>query len=142
MNEELLVELVRVIDAPARDLFEAWLDPEAMSHFLAPAPGVITQDVRVDANVGGRFSLTMKAGETSIPIAGEYRAIDRYTHLAFTWVSAATRPDSVVKLDFEELGEVQTRMTLRHVGFPSDESRRNHDGGWAHILERLQVHCT
>ena len=28
-------------------------------------------------------------------------------------------------------------VTLHHVGFPSEESRTNHEGGWGRILETL-----
>ena len=88
--------------------------------------------------VGGAFSLTMVAGETLIPIHGEYRVLDRPHALAFTWQSARTTEHSLVELGFEAVGE-QTKMTLRHVGFPDASARDDHDGGWAHILDCLLV---
>lgn len=34
-------------------------------------------------------------------------------------------------------GPNQTELTLHHVGFPSEESRGNHEGGWTRIAEVL-----
>jgi len=31
-------------------------------------------------------------------------------------------------------------VSLHHVGFPSEESRTNHEGGWGRILETLGNH--
>ena len=42
-------------------------------------------------------------------------------------------PDEV---DFEE-ADGGTNLTLRHVRFPSEESRANHEGGWGRILDTL-----
>ena len=37
----------------------------------------------------------------------------------------------------KEIGPNETELTLHHVGFPNDESRGNHEGGWARIAELL-----
>jgi uncharacterized protein YndB with AHSA1/START domain len=128
--------VTRVIDAPARELFEAWLDPEALAHFMKPADGMRTEVERADAREGGGFSLTMYAGEKAIPIHGEYRAIERYTKLAFTWRSHGTVEGSLVTLSFEEI-EGGTKLTLHHTGFPSEEMRDSHEEGWTAILVEL-----
>lgn len=136
-EKTLLVELTRVIPAAAEELFDAWLDPEAMAAFLSPLEGVSTRVAHVDARVGGGYALTMHMGETVIPIEGEYRVVERPARLAFTWLSDRTLPGSLVTLTFERLAEESTRMTLRHVGFPDEETREDHARGWARIAEEL-----
>lgn len=135
MND-LSVVVSRVFAAPAERVFEAWLDPETLSKFMTPGPGMTVPKATADPTVGGRFEIVMQAGDQQIPHAGTYKEISRHSRLAFTWESPFSEPDSVVTLDFEEVdGGVQ--LTLTHVKFPSQESRDNHEGGWTHILECL-----
>jgi len=131
-----LVDFSRMIAAAPEELFDAWLDPEAIAHFMCPGEGVRVRDVEVDARVGGAFSLNMVAGETVIPIHGTYRVIDRATKLAFAWLSDRTTDESVVTLTFEASSE-GTQMTLHHEGFPDEGARDDHAGGWQHIVGRL-----
>ena len=91
--------------------------------------------VEIDAKVGGSFLIVMKAGDQELPHRGEYKLIDRHQKLVFTWISAYTIPDSTVTLSFEKLGPKETKVVLHHVGFPNEESRTNHEGGWGRILE-------
>lgn len=132
----LRVEIVHTFPTHPARVFDAWLDPVALSAFLTPDPGVRTEQVSVDPKVGGGFSLVMIAGSTEIPIHGSYLEIDRPHRLVFGWRSSRTTAQSVVTLTFEAVPE-GTRLTLHHTGFPDSAARDDHDGGWAHILETL-----
>lgn len=131
------VRLVQVFEHPQERVFKAWLSPKALSAFLLPAPGVKVIDALVDARVGGAFSLSMVAGEMTIPIRGSYQRIVPHSELAFTWLSPRTLDTSLVVLSFEALSETQTRLTLEHSGFPDAEARVDHEGGWGRILKSL-----
>jgi uncharacterized protein YndB with AHSA1/START domain len=132
----MIVEIVRTIDATPQELFDAWLDPEALASFLAPVPGILAKEVRVDARVGGAFSLVFHLGERRVPIRGEYKELSRYTRIAFSWLDHGTTPESLVTLDFEEVAE-GTQFTLRHTGFISEEERADHEEGWGEIVATL-----
>ncbi|MFT5585442.1 MAG: hypothetical protein ACI9VR_003034 [Cognaticolwellia sp.] len=132
------VHIERRIHASPETLFDAWISPESLAVFLCPAPGVRTVDIQVDARVGGAFSLVMLAGESRIPVRGEYLAVDRPHRLEFTWLSARTTGVSTVVLRFEPDGS-DTILTLEHRGFLDEASRSDHDGGWKHILDCQQV---
>ncbi|HEX7926432.1 MAG TPA: SRPBCC domain-containing protein [bacterium] len=132
------VRLVRQVPAPQKAVFEAWLDPKRLARFMIPAPGMGLGEVRVDPRVGGKFRIEMIAGETHMPHDGEYLEIERHRRLVFTWLSAHTGESrTVVTLTFEELGPRNTRVTLEHVGLPTEEAYASHEGGWTHILEVL-----
>lgn len=50
----------RTIAASAEDLFDAWLDPEALAQWMRP--GTIQSTVaRVEPRVGGSYEITMQA---------------------------------------------------------------------------------
>jgi uncharacterized protein YndB with AHSA1/START domain len=135
MSHELTV--TQLIPATPKVVFEAWLDPAALVKFMKPMPGMPDCRAELDAKEGGAFSITMLAGDTEIPIKGEYKSIVEYTELSFTWLSGSTLPESTVTLTFEETKTGECELTLHHVGFTDEEACGNHKGGWGSILEQL-----
>lgn len=78
----------------------------------------------------------MQAGDTAIVHEGVYRVIDRPRSLAFTWVSGPAG-NTLVTVDFEEVGPAETLLTLKHERFDTDNARDNHQRGWSMILDAL-----
>jgi uncharacterized protein YndB with AHSA1/START domain len=78
----------------------------------------------------------MLAGDKEIPHSGEYRIIERYSLIVFTWEPPFSVDGSTVTLNLNEVGGV-TKVELDHVRFPDEESRSNHQGGWTAILNCL-----
>ncbi|HEX7926433.1 MAG TPA: SRPBCC domain-containing protein [bacterium] len=138
MSNPLRVHLVRKIPVPRQAVFEAWLDSKRLVQFMKPAPGMIPTVQKVDPRVGGGFEFIFLAGETRIPIRGDYTAIDRFDRLAFTWLDPMTLPTSLVTLTFEEAGPRSTKLTLDHAGFPDQAACTSHDDGWGQILQSLE----
>ena len=137
MTESFELTIKKIIPAPVKTVFEAWLDPAALARFMKPGEGMEDARVDVDAREGGSYLIVMKAGDKEIAHRGEYKTIDRYTRLAFTWLSDFTIPGSTVTLDFAERGPDQTEVTLHHVGFPNQSARDSHEGGWSEILDMM-----
>ena len=142
IDNSLEISLSRDIEAPRSDVFEAWLDTGALTEFIRPAEGVTIPKAEVDAREGGSFLIVMQVGDEQLPHSGEYRKIDRFDQLVFTWNSAHAGEGSVVTLDFEELAPDRTRLHLHHAGLPSEDSRNAHQGGWTQILESLVSFAT
>ena len=139
---ELSMETSRVIGAPRERVFDAWLDPDMLARFMMPKSGMSVPDAASDARVGGRFRIIMRAGDQDMPHEGTYKVIDRPNRLSFTWEGPfSTVEDSTVTLDFDEV-EGGTKVTLRHVRFVDEESRKSHTSGWAGILEALDAALT
>jgi uncharacterized protein YndB with AHSA1/START domain len=59
MTDPMRVRLVRQVPAPAKAVFEAWLDPTRIARFMKPAPGIMIVDLEVDPRVGGKFHIEM-----------------------------------------------------------------------------------
>ena len=137
MTQTFELTVRKLIPAPVKTVFEAWLDPDAMARFMTPGEGMSESRVENDPREGGSFLIVMKAGDKEIPHRGEYKRIERYDRLVFTWLSDFTIPDSTVTLTFVERGSDQTELTLHHVGFPSQDSRDSHEGGWAEIIDMM-----
>ncbi len=134
---DLTLEMTKIINAPIEKVFDAWLDPKILSMFMMPMPGMPESDVENDAREGGKFTITMHAGDDLLPHTGEYLEINRPDKLVFTWVSHCSVDDSTVTLNFTKIDDNTTNVSLSHVKFIDEKTRSDHEGGWSNILERL-----
>ena len=129
----------RTIAAPAEDLFDAWLDPQALAQWMRP--GTIQSTVaQVEARVGGGYEITMQGTSGPIVHKGVYRTIDRPTRLAFTWITAFTENrETLVTVDFIRLGQ-RTEVVVTHEQLP-ESALPSHHKGWTSGLEHLDEAC-
>ena len=126
----------RTIAAAPEELFDAWLDPEAMAVWMRPGSILRTQAV-VDPRVGGHYEIVMHSGTETYPHTGSYRVIDRPRRLVFTWLSRGTEQrDSLVTVDFVSRGKA-TEVVVTHEQL-SEAAQPSHSNGWNSALERLE----
>ena len=134
---DLALTLERDINAPVEKVYQAWLNPEMLAKFMLPGEGMTVPLAEANAIVGGRFKIIMAAGEQEIPHGGEYKTLTPYSLIVFTWESPFSIEGSTVTLKLTEI-DSGTHIELIHVKFPDEESRANHEGGWALILTALE----
>lgn len=134
---DLTLKITKKIQAPIERVFEAWLNPETLSRFMMPMPGMDHPKVQCDPKLGGKFEILMDVGGNLVSHSGEYVALERPNKLAFTWVSPASLEDSVVTIELSSVGETATNIALTQVKFIDEQHRSNHEGGWSNILSSL-----
>lgn len=129
----------RTIAASAEDLFDAFLDPEALAAWMRP--GTIRSTVaHVEPRVGGRYQIVMQGESGPLPHTGVYRVIDRPKRLVFTWHSIATeQKETLVTVDFVQAG-TKTEVVVTHEML-SETARAPHSRGWTSGLEHLDEAC-
>ena len=125
----------RTIAASPEELFDAWLDPEALAVWMRPG-AIQSTEAKVDARVGGQYELLMRSETTSYPTKGAYVVIDRPRRLVFTWGPGSGAFDSLVTVDFLPLDD-RTEVVLTHEKLPED-MREPHRNGWTSGIERLE----
>lgn len=130
----------RTIAAPAKDVFDAWIDAKAMAAWMRPG-NAGRSDVTVDARVGGQFEIVMHTGRgDAIPHRGVYRVIDRPRQLVFTWNSPyAGDHDSLVTVDFHARAG-GTEVVITHEKLPTEVAVGQHREGWTECLDGLGAH--
>jgi len=130
----------RTIRATAETLFDAFLDPYALSEWMRP--GTIRSAVAtVEPHVGGRYEVIMQGESGPIPHSGVYRLIDRPTRLVFTWHSPHAGPnETLVTVDFIKAAN-GTEVVVTHELLP-EAARPAHSRGWTSGLEHLDQSCT
>lgn len=129
----------RTISASAEDLFDAWLDPEALATWMRP--GTIQSTVaKVEPRVGGSYEIVMQGDSGPIVHRGKYQQIDRPKRLVFTWASPGTElRDTLVTVDFVAAG-ARTEVIVTHEQLP-ESARPSHTKGWTSGLLHLDEAC-
>ncbi|WP_020501310.1 SRPBCC family protein [Sciscionella marina] len=133
--------IVRTFDAPRELVFDAWTDPEQMTHWWGPKELTTPREtISIDLREGGRWSVRMVHPPSGYvcPQGGLYREIDRPERLVFTWgIGEDEFTDrSVVTIELAEV-DGRTRMTFHQIGLASDEERENVTGGWSECLDKF-----
>jgi len=130
----------RTIAAPAADIFDAWLDPEALAEWMRP--GQIKRSLaRTDPRVGGKYEVRMIGDSGEILHHGVYRLIDRPRRLMFTWHSPHTGDgETLVTVDFVATPDKRTEVIVTHEQLPED-AKAAHTRGWTSGLEHLDQAC-
>ena len=130
----------RTIVASREDLFDAWLDAEALAEWMRP--GAIKRSVaRTDPRVGGKYEVLMHGDSGEIQHHGVYQVIDRPSRLVFTWNSPfAGETETLVTVDFISQANRRTEVIVTHEQLPED-ARPSHARGWTSGLEHLDEAC-
>ena len=114
MND-LTLSVSKTINAPIEKVFDAWLDPEMLTKFILPMPGMPEPEVENVPEQGGSFTIVMHVGENKVPHTGEYLEVSRPNKLVFSWASPFTTDGSTVTIVFSELDHSTTNVELTHV---------------------------
>ena len=135
------VEITRTFDAPRELVFRAWLDPEQIVAWMAPAGlEVPRSSVHVDARAGGRISYSMvdPSSGQEYPVIFEIVEISEPELLLF---ESPAQPElgfperTSTRVELEEEGG-RTTVTITQAGH-TDETIRDAEVGWTSILEKL-----
>jgi uncharacterized protein YndB with AHSA1/START domain len=131
----------RHIAVPRQRVFDAWLDSEAMAHWMRP--GKVTHStVTLERRVGGSFRIQMHGGDGEcFDHRGEYLAIEPPSLLSFTWISEGTdHKPTVVTIEFlEQDGGTELVLTHRQL---SAKAIEGHRGGWTDAIRVLEETLT
>ena len=140
LHASAAVVVRRTIRASAEVLFDAFLDPYALSEWMRPG-SIRSAVATVEPHVGGRYEVIMQAESGPIPHTGVYRLIDRPRRLVFTWHSPNTGDnETLVTVDFVADGE-RTEVVVTHELLP-EAAKPSHSRGWTSGLEHLDETCT
>ena len=128
------LRIERTFQAPAEEVFDAWLDPDCKGSPWNGVTRAILQPV-----VDGLFYRAHPSDQGDFDLAhyGRFIVVDRPTRLQHTWVSQHTRGlESVVTLTLQAHG-ASTALVLVHENLPDDEHGRVHERGWQYHLAKF-----
>lgn len=142
--DERTMTVSRVIEAPPKRVYEAFLDPDELAQWLPPA-GFSAEVHQLEPEEGGTFRMTF-TGETEEfaeygrSFGGTYRELvhgERIVHTdAFETDDPAMAGEMMVTITFEAVPE-GTEVTVRQEGIPEAIPPEDSHAGWTDSLERL-----
>lgn len=135
MADPVSVTVERRMAAPPEILFDAWLDPESVRHWLFATPDGVMEKVEIDPRVGGGFRIEERRGADLAEHFGEYVEIDRPRRLAFDFWTNFSAERTRVTVTIAPDGD-GSMLILRHEGVWADYETRTRQG-WTMILNGL-----
>ena len=139
LEEELVLELERILPADRGRVFAAFSDGRRVAQWWGPA-GFEIPAIDFDPRTGGSYCIEMKPPEGDpFALVGEFRVVEPPERLAFGFVWEQPDPDDVdmvADLTFEDRGE-STRLALRQRPFRTEARRELHRDGWTETLDKL-----
>lgn len=144
------VRLERVIPAPPREVYRAWLDPDLLRRWLAPG-GITVRHAEVEPRVGGR--LRIWHANSGADVGGfecEIVALVPDERIVFRWGfvgperTAGPVYDSLLTITLRPAQGNATTLTLLHERLDDLAAAMPHVAdkvklGWELVLEKLGV---
>jgi uncharacterized protein YndB with AHSA1/START domain len=119
------IVITRIINGPARAVFDAWTKPEFVKRWWAPkSHGVTLSACDAELRIGGAYRYVMRRDNgQEMAFSGKYTAFSPYSHLAYTQVFEPMRKmgETTVAVTFEEAAG-RTTVTSVEV-YPSKQVR-------------------
>ncbi len=145
MNDDTILRIDRVIDAPAEAVFRTWTTRESMEQWYREGDTFAARVTELDVRAGGSYRVEFgPAGAPPYVEHGEYLEVDRPHRLVMTetldGVDSPWAHTTVTVELREENGK--THLTLTHTGFPSGAHRDIAAGGWPGFLDRIDALLT
>lgn len=116
------------LKAKPAEVFQALTDSKEIQEWSG-------QRGKVEAKIGGKFE--MFDGW----VKGKVLAYQKGKSLSYTWVPedwAKETVASIVRYSFSQT-KSGTKVVLRHSGFPDEQQKKEHHGGWTeHVFDPLK----
>ena len=141
------VRVTRVFRAPRELVFDAWIDPDQVAAWMAPATcDVPRNSVDVDAHPGGRIHFTQVDRETGAVYPVRFDIVE-ITRPELLVISSGPQPEiglpypMITRVVFEVVdvgddGAAGTRLTITQ-GPHTEEMGRDATSGWKESLDKL-----
>lgn len=130
----------RRFEAPAEEVFDAWLDQATAGAWLFATPDGEMERIEIDARVGGGFRIEERRGEELASHVGEYLAIERPHRLVFTFATMPEEDPSRVTVEIEPDNEGCTLTLIHEMDAQWAEYEDRTRDGWTTILAGLAEH--
>jgi uncharacterized protein YndB with AHSA1/START domain len=142
-SDKTVAEISRRFAAAPEEVFAAFADPHLVSRWLTPSPEITLSVLQFDFRVGGTYRFAYHVpGRPSMTVRGTYRAIERPSRIAFSWI--IDPPDEHAGLESEVTVIIRPHGTgaelfIRHEKLTRLGAAERHSEGWRGALDRLTV---
>jgi len=141
MSDRELVTM-RIVDAPARLVFEAWTKPDLVMKWWTPKSfGITFISCEIDARTGGSYRFVFGHPDFDEPMAFFGRYIEVIPSARLVWTNEEEVDGAVTTVSFEET-DGKTRVTVSDL-YPSKDALEaaiasGSTGAWPEQFEELE----
>jgi uncharacterized protein YndB with AHSA1/START domain len=138
-KSDRILAFERIFDAPREVVFAMWTQPRHLVRWYGPRGHSLTT-CEMDARVGGKWRCCISKGEKpdeNTWVWGTYHEITAPSRLVFSNSMDWHRYETLVTLDFDDLGDGRTLMRFRQEEFSSAPDCDDHRWGWTGALDKL-----
>lgn len=140
--------LERILDAPRKNLWRCWTEPELLKQWFCPKPWYVSE-ARLDLRPGGEFFTLMNGPDgEQFGEPGVFLEVVENEKLVFTdafrpgWRPAG-RPFMAAEVLFADAGDGKCRYVARAMHW-SAEARKEHESmgfheGWGKAADQLEA---
>jgi uncharacterized protein YndB with AHSA1/START domain len=138
MSHDLRIE--RLLDGTPDEVFDAFTEADAILEWYQDNPGWNVEVRACDCRVGGTTVVAFGPGDDRYVEEMTYSAVERPSRLVYS--ELFTMPDgsshtTEITVTFDAQ-DAKTLMTIVQTGFPNEEERNGHEGGWPGFIDRLE----
>jgi len=138
-NTDQEIVITRVFKASPERVFDAWLDPQAVTNWLFTSPTSERNSAEIDARVGGSWTITDRRNGQDYKAVGEYVEINRPNRLVFTFgMPQFSTEFALITVVIEASGDGCV-LTLTHKESLSPEDYREVKAGWIKMFDTLST---
>lgn len=133
MNRRRSIKVTHHFNAPAEIVFDAWLDPVAISHWMFD-PGYKQQkviDIEIDPVVGGTFRFSLHREGKPIIYEGEFLELERPEFLSLTWRIAGVSEYTLVNVAIEPRDNGSLLTLIHNLGAVPDRIAEDVRQDWS-----------
>jgi uncharacterized protein YndB with AHSA1/START domain len=138
--DELMLEMNRVLPAPAQVVFAAIADPAELIDWFGPE-GFTIPTADFEPRVGARYRIEMQPPEgEAFFLIGAFREVDAPSRLVYSFAWEDPDPDdveNVVTLSLVDRRE-STELTFTQGPFKTEDRRALHRDGWTDSFDKLE----
>jgi uncharacterized protein YndB with AHSA1/START domain len=135
------LRIERLLDGSPDEVFDAFTDGDAMKEWYEDNPGWKVEVEAVDVRVGGTTVVAFgPAGDDPYREEMTYTDVSAPGRLAYREIFRMPDGSSFetdIVITFERQNG-KTLMTIVQTGFPNEEHRDAHQGGWPGFIDRLE----
>lgn len=133
---ETSVKVERNFLASREVVYACWTSPEALKEWHCGTVSEVVMELRV----GGEFRISFAPGENGngACVRGKYLEVNPPQRLQYTWTWDHSKDEnSVVTVEFIELGDEETLVRITHEKLATEMSREGHTTGWKDCLDGI-----
>lgn len=116
-------------------VFRSWTDPDQLRRWWGPGMFTCPEAV-IDLRPGGTYRLVIQAPDEgpTMSVTGTYHEVDPPGLLVYTWRwdsgPAASPDESLVTVQFTDIGDGHTEVTVTHDRFAPSHDPSPYRSGW------------